>query len=644
MILNKVPFLRLLIPLIAGIILQYYLHSIDEWRYFFLISALLLIAISLYPSKTKQYTHRWIFGVGISLLTVFIGAASTAICQEQSEFTFPSEERKSYRAQITDAPQEKPKSTAFKVYLPDYDKRIICYVQTSLLSDELQVGDEFFFHSKIQPIKSYQNPDNFDYTKYMYNKGISGSTYIPANKWEASTNKDFSIKAEALILRQKIIAFYKSLDLDEHEFAMLSALTLGYKESLSDDITQSFRASGTAHILAISGLHVGIIYLVINSLFAFAKRGRIFQGKQILIILSLWIYVFIIGLPPSAIRAAIMLSLFCISQLTNAKRFSFNTISIAAFFMLLWNPFLLFDIGFQFSFSAVVFIIWLQPKAQNLVKTKNKILRFCWNTFSISCIAQLGTFPLALYYFGSFPTYFFLSNMLIIPLAMCFTYLSLLNLALIPFSFISDLVFFLPTQGIKLLVYLITKSVTFFEGLPFAYITDIKIDFTTLVLIFSITISSFSFLIYKKVKFLKLSMCCISALVITLIIANLNDKDKLSIYNNTEIRWSYAGEKHQLDSIDGHKLLRLKNIQLLFLSKDNWSKYTSDTKFEVDHLHLSENEQFSLYSLTQIFDIKNVILDSSLSSRTAKRLAKECQELGISCHDVKQNDAFHLFF
>ena len=168
-------------------------------------------------------------------------------------------------------------------------------------------------------------------------------------------------------LRAKALNFYKSFGLNPDEYAFITALTLGYKSNLSNDLQEAFRASGTAHVLAVSGLHVGIIYLILNVLFSFSGgSGKNVISKQLLIILFLWGYAFLIGLSVSVVRAAIMLSIFCLGRAFHRQGFSYNSLAAAAFFILVFNPLSFFEAGFQMSFLSVFAILFFKPKLDTL--------------------------------------------------------------------------------------------------------------------------------------------------------------------------------------------------------------------------------------------------------------------------------------
>lgn len=407
--LSKIPFLFLLLSLIVGILFQYYFKN-EYISIVFFLSGTMAMLLSYFVPKDRQFSLRWLFGLGVVLATVGIGSFSTAHRQHLSEYTF-SGTRNLYRGIVTDSPQEKAKTVAYRVFLPDEDKQVVCYFQRdSLISDRLNPGDEFLFYGEIQPFRNMGNPDDFDYVRYMYNQNFVGSVYISSDAYKRTGGVSSNLKYQALRCRQAILDFYKALDMKETEYAVLSALTLGYQNELSDDLKQGFRTTGTVHVLSVSGLHVGIIYVMMTFLLGFVHRNsKYYWIKPVLIILLLWGYAFITGLPPSVVRASAMLSVFCVSEIVRRKSFSIHALFIAAFFMLLVNPFSLFDIGLQLSFMSVLSILYLHPKMSGLIKIKNKYIRYIWQMFALSVVAQLATFPICLYYFGTFPTYFFLS-------------------------------------------------------------------------------------------------------------------------------------------------------------------------------------------------------------------------------------------
>lgn len=648
--LKKVPFLRLTIPLLLGILFQYY-FSILGWSIAFLFSGLGVMLLSYFLSPSKQYPYRWLFGIGTYLFLFAIGSISCSLGQKQSSFEFV-DENKSYVGVITDIPQEKSKSISCKVDLRGENKKIICYFQKGIRSKQLEIGDEIVFNGRIERFKNFGNPDEFNYPIYMYNQGYAGSIYLYSDDWEATEKKSQSAFILALKCRQFILNKLRSLDLNPVEFSIISAITLGYKNDLSQDIQQSFRTTGTAHILAVSGMHVGIIYALIFGLVGFwGKRLRKHFSIQIIIILCLWAYAFITGLSPSVVRATLILSVFCFSNIFNRKGFSYNSLFIAVFFMLLFKPFWIFDIGFQLSFSAVFSILLFHPLISKTVVIKNKYLRYIWSLFTLSLAAQIGTFPICLYHFGTFPTFFFITNILIVPLVSVVMCLSIMLICLVFITQIlpgsaSETVCYLPLLLLKGSILLMVNIVTFFERLPFSQIADIKITLSTTVLLILLSILTVIYIQKRNSKILVYGLSCI---LIVIIIHILPTKNTLSVYKNGEISEvcrSIGNKTIKTDTTSYNIPIQIGDKNFLSLSSDKFTtnKSIASKPFIVDYMHIVNNDSVSLETLSRIFEIKNIIIDHSLSASARKKLIKECKNMGIPYFDMYDKGSFRIFF
>lgn len=647
------PFLFLLIPLVIGIVLQYYLE-LEYWSILLSLLGAGMMLLSFLTSKAKHYQLRWLFGCGVCFVFTAIGILSTSFRQTESEYIF-QDESAYYRGVVIDIPQEKAKTMAYKVQLPNQGKYIVCYVEKGSLQPNLNPGEEIFFKASIQPFKNRGNPDDFDYVRYMSNLGFSGMAYLPDHAWLRTGKQVFSLKTEALKCRQHLLDIYRSLGLDEEEFAILSALTLGYRDALTDDMEQSFRTTGTVHILSVSGLHVGIIYVMITFLLGFIRRSSKYHWlKPTIVILFLWIYSYITGLPPSVVRASAMLTVFCAAEILGRKSSSIHNLYIAAFFMLLYNPFSLFDIGFQLSFLSVLSILYLHPRMSSLLVVKNKYARHIWQLFTLSLVAQLATFPLCLYYFGTFPTYFFVANLIVVPLVSLIMYA--FGVALVAKTIawllpaIGDYILYLPIKAVKILTASMTEIVRFIEHLPFSLIENVDMSFVDLIFVSAIILSGVSFSFNRKFYSLAL------ALSFTLILSSIHLYDSMSnrpnqlvIYNrvgDTDIRWNVDKAEYKLTrgDIGDYKLIEIDGKQLLIVAKDRWLDKDAEDKYKVDYLLLTSDNTLSLDAISQLILPGQIVLDASLSKQTARRLHKECQKLEIPCYDVAQNGAYRINF
>lgn len=251
---TKAPFFRLLLPLLLGIVIQYYCH-IGKWSIIPIALGLGIILLSYFVPKSKILGHQFRFGYGVCFILLGVGVISTMLRQQMSAFTFP-DVSETYTAIVVDIPHEKPSSYAYRVKLKNCNKQIVCYFSKEDNLEDLKVGDTFTFFSQIQAFKSRGNPGEFDYARYMYNKGYSGMTFVGSDRWQKEQVSNSNLFIKAAQSRQYILQLYKSLDLSTEEYGMFSALTLGYTDALSDETVESFRATGVAHILAVSNINI----------------------------------------------------------------------------------------------------------------------------------------------------------------------------------------------------------------------------------------------------------------------------------------------------------------------------------------------------------------------------------------------------
>ncbi len=297
---------------------------------------------------------------------------------------------------------------------------------------------------------------------------------------------------------------------DSIAYGYTSAMVLGKKTALSKHTKQHFSAAGASHLLAVSGLHVGIIYgSLCLLLFPFAPHSRIRKIVSIAIILLLWGYAYLCGLPPSIIRAVTMFSIGAIGTALGQPTQSLNTVFFTAFIMLLYNPYYLFDIGFQLSFSAVIGILLLYPPIYHSLLCQRSLTQWLWGMLSVSIAAQIGTLPFILYYFGTFPLYFLLTNLLLIPLSTLLIYctLALFLLSSLPVSQLLDY----PIHWICQLLHAFSTSIS---QLPFAKI-HVSIGILQACCLTGLLIATCIFIYHPRVKHLYLPLYCIILLLLS---------------------------------------------------------------------------------------------------------------------------------
>lgn len=262
--------------------------------------------------------------------------------------------------------------------------------------------------------------------------------------------------------RQQAEQQLHTLHIGEQDFAVIAAMAMGDKSALNQETKEAYSISGTSHILAVSGLHIGIIFQLIILLLGGKRRSKL---TIILSTTIVWAYVIFIGFPASAVRAATMLSIYSMVLLSLRPDPTLNTLALAYIIMVLVNPFNIFDIGFQMSFLAVGSILLFYPLFFCLLSSHSNIIRTIWGLFCVSLAAQIGTLPLIVFYFGRISCYSLITSFIAIPAATLILYLCVLLFILSPLTYISFLAS--PTEGLMQLVINVLTSITQFINTAF---------------------------------------------------------------------------------------------------------------------------------------------------------------------------------
>jgi competence protein ComEC len=528
---QNIPFLRITVALAAGIIIGAN-YALNVTLVLAPLSVFLFLLIIL--NKKYKFEYSLYFGTGVQLFFILIGILITKQYNERPEFY----DRGYFIATVLETPQEKPNSWKSVVQIeanlysdsvkPTSELVMVYFAKNGKVS-KLESGDIILFNSVPQPITNNNNPYEFDYKKYLEQKRIYRQVYLTEDKWIKTNKTKFSIVCQAERIRENLLEIYREQPIDETEFEILSALTLGYKRELDPETKRIFSSSGAMHVLAVSGLHVGIIFLAITLMFGFLRKYK--SGRLLFIIVTisiLWFYAIITGLSPSVMRASAMFSIFVIGQNLNRKPNIYNSLAASAFFLLLINPNNLFDAGFQLSYSAVFGIVFLQPKLEKLLAVKNRALKYLWQLITVSIAAQFATFPITIYYFGQFPVYFWLANTFVIPAVMFLVPFGILLLFISKIHFLANILAFTLNFTIKTIYFLLS----FIEQLPYS-VFDTSVNKVQFIFILTIVCALFIFIRdYKKI-YLHTTLFFTLLLSLNALITEINrlNYNELIVYN-----------------------------------------------------------------------------------------------------------------
>lgn len=418
--LQRSPFVRAVIPLAAGISLAHNLGLESGDVFWAVVPALFFIAAL--TAYRGGFLRNALSGAIFHLFFLVSGMAVYSI--QSAKPVLPVADR--YLARMEENPEKRvsgyrAEMTVMAVIRQDtvmsHQERVMAYFSAA---DSLVIpgtGQLITFSESLSDIVNDGNPYGFDYSGYMKRRRIFRQVRLMPGEWSVAgqgIHQTAGIRAE--MVRARLISVYERSGLSGDKLSVLSALTLGYRKNLDPEVRQTFSNSGAMHVLAVSGLHVGIIFLAFRLLFSFLKRsaaGRVVFLSAALAVL--WGYAFITGMSPSVQRAALMFSLVQVADMFRRPVNIYNTLATSAFLLLFFRPALLFEVGFQLSYSAVIGIVYFQPKMAALIKTRYRLAGYFRDLLTVSVAAQLGTFAFSSFYFNQFPVWFWITNLIVIP-------------------------------------------------------------------------------------------------------------------------------------------------------------------------------------------------------------------------------------
>ncbi len=515
--LKKAPFVRLILPVIIGISLAFWFN---QWHWFvFAFIALSLIITGVYwflLKSQRKFQYDVVFGFFLLLQLASLSYTVAYFSFDKNRENYLGDiDSSSYCFQIKNQPVLKGQyfkcvGTALCAWDTSWvgvQGNVLLFIE---LSETLpQYGDILTVESKIEEISPPKNPQDFNYKRFLKYKNINYQGFVRIGKWSLVKRDQGSklmkkVHSVAHNVEDRLFTFIQN-DADR---GIVAALILGNKSWLDPELLGDFSNTGTMHILAVSGLHVGIIYLLLTSVLAklFPRSWSVI--KLIILLLLLWLFALLTGFSPSVSRACFMLSVVAIGESFQRKVSVYNTLAFSAFCLLLWNPKNLMQVGFQFSYLAVLGIVTLQKPLRNLFSTSSWLVDKILSLAAVSCAAQIATLPLALFYFGQFPVYFLVSNLIVVPLVAIVVYGCICLLIISWWTVLAKLVASLITAYL----WFMRSTVDVVSNLPHSLIDSIHISFFEMCGIIILILFISDFLIRKKIR--SLSMSILSAIVI----------------------------------------------------------------------------------------------------------------------------------
>ncbi len=558
--------------------------------------------------------------------------------------------------------------------LPVKGKIIIYFKKDTSLN--LQYGSQLVFKKSLQEIKNSGNPGGFDYKRYCLFQGITHQVYLKSEEFEMLNKEKISPFSNFIYsIREKVLNILRTNIQSKKELGLAEALLIGYKDDLEQSLVQSYTNTGVVHIIAISGLHLGLIYWLLSmALKPLQKRKKIRWLRPVLIITGLWLFSLLAGAQPSILRSALMFTCIVVGDSLARKPSIFNTMAVSAFILLCINPYFLWDVGFQLSYAAVLSIIIFMRPVYNWFYIKNKPLDFIWKLNAVTIAAQVLTVPLSIFHFHQFPNLFLLTNFLAVPLS------SAILLGMIFLCILS----IIPSAALlfgKLLTWLIWVMNTYIEkieSIRFSLWDGLQINILQTLFLLAFAIGITHWLLEKKSTSLKLGLISLLGFVTLRSVAfiNSNNQQKIIVYN--------VPQKTAIDFIDGRNyrfvgdsdlladdfarnfhlkpsriLYRINDLENLnelkadgnyidfkgrkiLLIDETVNYLTIESKATIDLLVISKNPKLYMKRLASSLNIKQVVFDGSVPVWKTQYWKKDCDSLKIPWYDVSSNGAFVL--
>ena len=665
----KFPLLTITISFAIGIIAAFHLQWSFQTLVILLFSYLGIFSFLFWQSK-KALLQNSLFGITTYLLAFTLGMMSFYIHsdlnskQHYSKKSF--EETNSIRAIVTTTLKPNEKYHKYFISLSHFNDsvasgKLLLYVPKSNI-ETLHSGDEIWLNSTIYPIPKAFNPFQFDYSKYLEKQNVFHQIYTQENQ----------IK---IIQRHKTLDFYienlrnnLSKSFEIHHFepktkAIIDALILGQRLELDKETIADYSNAGVIHILAISGLHISIIYFFIVFLLKPLKRVKFGAEIQLLIVLAiLWLFALLTGLPASVTRAVTLFSFISIGNYFNQPKAIYNALAISAFLILLLKPNAIFDIGFQLSYAAVLSIVLFQPFYKKFYFSENKIAVYFTDTILVSLAAQIGVLPLSLYYFNQLPLLFLLANLVIIPLS---SLVLIIGIVILPLNYVLPTVAVFLGKILEFSIQFMNDYIHWIAQFKSGIITNISFSGWLTFSMYLVIVAFIYWMYHTKVKNIKYVLASVLLFQLSYISVkwNENQGSELVVFNekstligiknqNSVIAFTDIPENHNTtlnhytrgtfsDSLrifPMQNAISFQNKRILVI--DSLGIYKTSIPPEI--IILTQNPKINLSRLIHKIKPKEIIADKSNYKNTVKRWEATCRKEKIPFHAIAEKGFYRL--
>lgn len=661
--------IKLTICLALGIMIGSYFEIEIYIPLFTCIIFISLLGIIFFKQKSRTSVY---FGIVALLSTLFLGILSVSLWQPKNQKDHYTHQNFQTEGLWKVKVREVLKSNSFSdryianVFSMDKQKvsgRVLLHRYHDSNSSTFQVDDELFVFEKLSELNPPANPHQFDYKGYLANLGIYHQLQLnKANHFKRAHSSQTTYGLAAAV-RNKIIYNLEETNFGKEELSVIQALLLGQRDAISEQTYTNYKNAGAVHILALSGLHIGILLLLLQFVLrplALLPKGKTI--KLIVIVVLLWCFALLAGFSASIVRAVTMFSFVAYALHLNRPSNTFNILALSMFTILLViNPMLLFQVGFQMSYAAVFAIVWVYPMLQRLWFPKNPIVKKVWQLLSVSIAAQLGVLPISIFYFHQFPALFFISNVLIVPALGLILGMGILTIVL---ALLNTLPLWLVTLYNRL-IGLMNSVIEWVAQQEAFVLKDLSFDSFQLLLSYGIIICLLSAV--KRANFKRLAAVFVSIIAFqlytfytsyqaskkeALLLAHRSKNSillhqseyQLQIFTSDSASSIAIAKDYQVaERIEKVNFKKLKNSYLWrgkkILVLDSLGIYPSEN---IDYLILRQSPKINLERLIDSIQPKSIIADGSNYRSYLVRWKNTCTKRKLPFHYTGEKGAYYF--
>jgi competence protein ComEC len=671
---KKSPFIRIVIPFMAGISISMNTGIEILPLSCLFASALLFILIFSFCHPFFQFKQGYTRGIAFHVLLFSFGGMllwKNDMTKNEKWFGGKYKEKDIIIGKISEAARSNAALQKYKVKVIGMVRAEKCIALKGKMmvyyksKDPLAPPGSLLVISKTPSlIAANSNPGGFDYHRYAFYKGITHQVFSDSANCRL-VRKSLGLENFLFVLQSRLVSILQANIKGKKEQGLAEAMLIGYKENLDKDLIQAYSNTGVVHIIAISGLHLGLIYWLLALLLKPLKRFRSFSWLYpSLIIALLWIFSFLSGGQPSVLRSALMFSSLIISKQFSLGSGIYNSLACSAFILLAIDPYSLWDLGFQFSYAAVLSILIFQKPINNLLYFPNRFFEMGWKAIALTISAQLLTTPISIYHFHQFPNYFLIANLIAVPLSSLILIFEIMTTILDFFHPLSSFLGEITTWLIRAL----NQFIEWTSGLPFALWKSLNIDNIQTFLLFAGCFGLKKMMTGKKTGiYLMLFSTTLLFSVRALHFFKTDKQSLLIVYHspkNTAVDiiegrsyFPLVNAKNDPQIIASRNFYRASRIArpLSFEARQNFIRYRKinmifiwenemfpdcNPGLKIDLVLISGKKNISLKALVEKFRIGRFIFDNTVPEWKINKYLEECQSLGIPSHNLRTEGAF----